>query len=177
MLMASKRKRPVDIEQRAQPTPERLRQADGAIEIGDDRQGSKTLTMRDSPLERARNRRAISEEQYISAMKYYNHWWCSGLSGGLHSIELDRIFSGDPSNFSGMAKTENEAFHRQRYRDAVQKIGIDNSEFLEDVVCKEMTLTEAGQNLKWNHDKSRIVAATEKLRTILDLLRSHWGLP
>src|SRR5262245_25699810 len=112
------RARPL-VRQRARPTPERMRRAGADFERGDTGQ----ITMRDSPLERALARNVITQEQYATGQKYRHHWYHAGLNDPIGSIDLARISGTDLGAFSGMAKTENQLFHRQRYREAVQAIG------------------------------------------------------
>jgi hypothetical protein len=107
------------IRERASPTPERMRRAGGDFERGHTGQ----ITMRDSPLERSFARGVITHEQYSAAQKYRHHWYHAGLSGALASPALDRVFAADFGDFSTMARTEQQVFHRQRYREAVQSVG------------------------------------------------------
>ena len=51
---------PPPVKQRALPTPERIRRAGADFDLGDTGQ----ITMRDSPLERARARKLITHQQY-----------------------------------------------------------------------------------------------------------------
>ena len=104
------------VEYRALPTPERMRRAGSDFERGDTGQ----ITMRDSPLERAFARNVVTQEQYRAAQKYRHHWYHAGLSDRLGSIDIGRIFAADLGDFSGMARTETQVFHRQRYREATQ---------------------------------------------------------
>src|SRR5262245_65434434 len=81
------RKEPL-VERRALPTPERLRRAGKDFERGDTGQ----ITMRDSPLERAFARNALTPEQYSDGQKYRNHWYHAGLADRLESIALNSIY-------------------------------------------------------------------------------------
>src|SRR5262247_1823432 len=112
------RSRPL-IGQRARPTPERIRRAGADFERGDTGQ----ITMRDSPLERALARKVITQEQYAAGQKYRHHWYHAGLADSLVSVDLNRVFATDLGGFSGMAKSEQQVFHRQRYREATQAAG------------------------------------------------------
>ena len=80
------RKEPL-VERRALPTPERLRRAGPDFERGDTGQ----ITMRDSPLERAFARNALTPEQYSAGQKYRHHWYHAGLADRLESIDLNRL--------------------------------------------------------------------------------------
>src|SRR5215475_10256728 len=79
------------VERRALPTRERLRRAGPDFERGDTGQ----ITMRDSPLERAFARNALTPEQYSAGQKYRHHWYHAGLADRLESIDLNRIFAID----------------------------------------------------------------------------------
>jgi hypothetical protein len=109
---------PPAVERRALPTPERIRRAGADFDLGDTGQ----ITMRDSPLERARARKLITHQQYSVGQKYRHHWYHAGLADQLQSIDVERIFAADRTNFSGMARTEAQVFHRQRYREATQAV-------------------------------------------------------
>ena len=115
-----RRSQRVPVERRALPTRERLRKAGRDVERGD----TGAVTLRDSPLERAFLRRAISQEQYCAGQKHRHHWYHGGLSDPLRSLALDRVPAG-PDAFSGMAVSERQAFHRQRHREAVAAVLTD----------------------------------------------------
>src|SRR5438093_7680839 len=131
---ASKRRTPVRIERRALPTPERLRRAGKDVARGETGQ----ITMRDAPLERAFARGALSAEQYSAGQKYRHHWYHAGLSGGLVSVDLNRVWAVDLGAYAGMAKTERQVFHRQRYREGVSAVGTSGAALLEWAVCREV---------------------------------------
>lgn len=159
------------------PTPERLEKAGSMVEIGgDERSPVRMVTLRDAPIERAKDRGVISERQYTAALKYRHHWWRAGLAGSLGSMDLNRIFASDSSSFSGMAKTEAQAFHRQQYRKAVEHVGIIGAAVIEQIVCNELAFEHAGRKLGWAARPAAIVAATERLRAALDDLVKLWGL-
>jgi len=168
----SKGRGSVDLEQRARPTPERLRQAAGHWERGDTGQ----ITLRDSPLERAHGRGVITREQYDAGVKYRHHWYHAGLADALGSADLNRIFATDVTGFSGMAKTEAQVFHRQRFRQAVTAVGEVGARVLDQCVCRELPLDQAGYTLGWGGKPQAISAATERLRAALDVLCRLWGI-
>jgi hypothetical protein len=102
-----------------------MRHARGFVERGNLGRGrTGVVTLRDSPIERALARNVINQAQYTAAVKYRHHWYRAGLASPLSSVELNRIFATDMTSFSGMARTEAQVFHRQRYREAVQHIGM-----------------------------------------------------
>jgi hypothetical protein len=71
------------------PTLERVRHAQGFVERGNLGRGrTGVVTLRDSPIERARARNVISQAQYTAALKYRHHWYRAGLATPLSSVEL-----------------------------------------------------------------------------------------
>jgi hypothetical protein len=125
------------------PTPERVRLAQGFVERGNLGRGrTGVVTLRDSPIERARARNVISQAQYTAALKYRHHWYRAGLASSLSSVELNRIFATDMTSFSGMARTEAQVFHRQRYREAVQHIGMVGASVEGEALQAEARLAE-----------------------------------
>jgi hypothetical protein len=158
--------------ERAWPTPERLRRAGSDVERGDTGQ----ITMRDSPLERAFARRVITQEQYAAGQKYRHHWYHAGLSDPLTSLDLARVFATDFGAFSGMARTEQQVFHRQRYREAVQAVGKIGSHVLDWTVCRELAFEQVGNSLGWNSRAQAYAAAVERMKTALDQLCGLWGI-
>jgi hypothetical protein len=166
-----RRKQPL-VERRALPTPERLRRAGADVERGDSGQ----ITMRDSPLERAFARNALTAEQYSAGQKYRHHWYHAGLAGRLGSLDLNRILAVDLGAYAGMAKTENQLFHRQRYREAVQAIGKIGSCVLEWAVCREVAIDQVGHALGWSSRAQAYAAALERMKAALDELCKLWGI-
>ena len=158
------------------PTPERLDKAEGAVEIGDDGQGARIYTLRDAPLERMNARGALEPKEYSALMKFKAHWVQAGLQPSFGGIDLARVFAADPGGYAGMAKTERQVFHRQRYREAVQHIGLRAALVVERVVCAEQTLEMAGFALNWRNPVQARAAATELLRDAGERLARLWGM-
>jgi len=154
------------------PTKERAKFAGSDIHFDDKHR----RYFRDSTLDRALTRDVITAGQYTAGTKFYLHWYRAGLSENLGSLDMNRIFSSDPGMMVGMAKTESQAFHRQQYRCATQKLGAKGSWVVEAVVCRDKTLEQVGYQLGWPHKMQAIAAATESLREKLDLLCSEWGI-
>jgi Domain of unknown function (DUF6456) len=170
--MARRKQRATPVaRERAEPTVERLRQARGDVERG----ATGALTMRDSPLERAFGRGVLTREQYDAGVKYRHHWYHAGLAGTLASADLDRVFVADVSGFSGMAKTEAQVFHRQRWREAARAVGKVGLVVLDAAVCRELPLEQVGYMLGWSSRAAAIVAATERLKAALDGVATLWG--
>ncbi len=158
------------------PTRERLDKAQGHVEIGDDGQGARIYTLRDAPLDRLNSRGGLEPKEYSALMKFKAHWVQAGLQPSLGGVDLARVFAADPGGFSGMAKTERQVFHRQRYREAVQHIGLRAALVVERVVCAEQTLEMAGFALNWHTPAQARAAATELLRDAGERLAQLWGI-
>ena len=166
-----RRSQRVPVERRALPTRERLRKAGRDVERGD----TGAVTLRDSPLERAFLRRAISQEQYCAGQKHRHHWYHGGLSDPLRSLALDRVPAG-PDAFSGMAVSERQAFHRQRHREAVAAVGRIGAHVLDWAVCREESLEQVGASLGWSNRPQAHAAAMERMKAALDALCRLWGI-
>jgi hypothetical protein len=166
------RKEAVIVDRRALPTKERLRKAGMDFERGDTGQ----ITMRDSPLERALGRGLVTPDQYSAGQKYRHHWYHAGLSGTLRSIDLDRVFVADLAGGCGMATTEKQVFHRQRYREAVAAIGKIGSHVLDWAICREISLEQIGYTLGWSSRPQAYSAAAERMKSALDDLCRLWGV-
>ncbi len=157
-------------------TIERIRQSGGHFSVGDDKQGGKTWTMMDSPLERLRAQERITKHEYDGLAKFRIHWHHGGLQPSLSSVDPNRIFAADPSNFSGMAKSERQVFHRQQYREAIEMLGHRARIVLENVVCTEQAVVTAGYALGWKNRPQAEAAAIESLRDSGWRLAKHWGM-
>lgn len=170
--MASKRKLKIKPMEPGGPTPERLLKTGGDFERGHTGQ----YTLRDSPLERLHARRIISDRQYSAACKYRLHWHRAGLDPAPQSVDLNRIFARDEGAFSGMARTESQAFHRQQYRDAVRAIGIIGAAVMDRVACYEFSLEDTGYKMGWKSKPKSIDATKRVLVKALDKLCGLWGV-
>jgi hypothetical protein len=160
------------------PTAERVRHAGGAVEEGSDQRGIPTgiRTMRDAPIERLYQSDKLTDEQYRAAVKFRHHWYHAGLCSPIQSVDLNRVFASDSSSFSGMAKTEAQAFHRKIHRLAIQAVGVQSGYLLQTVICEEIGLDEAGKKLSWGNRPQAVAAATERLKVALDQLCTLWGI-
>lgn len=153
------------------PTIERMVKA-GHFQVGD----IGTIQVRDAPLERSHARKIITDGQYNAGCKFRLHWYHAGLSDTVGSIDPNRIFATDQANFSAMAKTENQVFHRQRFRGAVRELGLKGTYVIEYAICKEYPFETIGYGLGWTNKSQAIAAATEAFRSALDKLCDLWGI-
>ena len=170
-----------DATQIADPTPERLAKAAGDVELGDDKHGHITITLRDAPLERAFRRQAINKAQYDAGAKYRHHWYHGGLCEPLHSLDLNRIFGSDPAY--GMARTEAQHHHRQQIRRAVEhlmekgdKEGKTCVSIIDSLVLHETPLEQVGARFGWGSKAQCIAAATVWFQIALGRLAQMWGI-
>jgi hypothetical protein len=159
------------------PTPERLAKADEHFSIGNNQQGGKLYTFQDDVLERARKRQVIDSRQYAAICKFRHHWHHGGLEPTVGSVDLNRVFAPDLAAFSGMAKSERQAFHRQQYREAVRKMGIRISNVVEKIACMDRKVESVGHELGWSHPLQARASATEILIAGGDILADLWKLP
>jgi hypothetical protein len=149
-----------------------MRRAGGDFVRGDTGQ----ITMRDSPLERAFVRKVINSEQYAAGQKYRHHWYHAGLCDPLASVDINRLFANGPGGSCGMPRTENQLFHRQRYREAVAAVGKIGSHVLESSLCREISLEHVGYTLGWGSRQQAYAAAGERMKEALDQLCRLWGI-
>lgn len=130
--------------------------------------------MRDSPLDRMLSRGAIDPAPYRALMKYKHHWYHAGLNGSISSVDANRVFATDATNFSGMARTERQAEHRQQYRKAVQNIGVIASNVVERVVCYEMPMSSGVEAVR--NKPQTISESAMALKIAGEILARHWGI-
>jgi hypothetical protein len=140
------------------------------------------IQVRDAPLERMERRGTLgrndqeNKKHYNSLSKFRIHWTHAGYAGSISALDPNHIFASDIMNFSGLAKTERQLFHRDRYRQATQLLGIRVSSVVEAVVCLEKSLDEAGKMLTWQNGPQARAAATEVLRGAADTLCRLWSV-
>jgi hypothetical protein len=178
-MAQKRRRRAADEERGLGPTPERIAKAGEAFEVG--HQG--TITLRDSPLEWLERRKEISTTLYNVGSKYRHHWHFAGLLPNVGSIDLNRIFGTSGGNV-GMPSTENQAHHRQQYRNAQTILGPRMGKVLDDVICHEIKLEEAGKYVqfeaehmkRFSHPMQSRTAALVFLIEGLERLRIEWGM-
>ena len=153
------------------PTPERLAKAGEAFEVGQ----SGMVTLRDSPLEWMERRRVISTSLYNVGSKYRHHWHYSGMLPKVGSVDLNRVFGGIGGNV-GMPSSESQAHHRQQYRNAQEELGMLVGRVIDNVVCLEFSLVDAGRLCGWKDEKQARAVATAFVRDGLERLRLMWGM-
>lgn len=158
------------------PTEERMGKAAGAFDIGGEHHGIRTYIFADSPLGRMFKRRGIDPIEFTALQRYKHHWYHGGLLSSVGSVDLNRIFASDPSNMTGMAKSERQAFHRQQYRAARDLIGHRPGIVVDNVVCAEWPLHIAGHSIGYESPFRARQAASEMLRDAGHRLAKFWGI-
>jgi hypothetical protein len=164
------------VDDMGRPTPERLRHAQSDYEIADGRGGAGTITMRDCPLDRVKKRGQIGPKEYDAALKFRHHWWHGGMAGQVKSLDLNQVFARDLSCMGHMAKTEAQAFHRQKYREACEMLGFRPGYIVLAVVCEEIEFELAGRKLGFENDPQARAAAVTLLQDGLYRLANLWGI-
>lgn len=155
------------------PTNARLRKAGDDYEVG---KATGAVTVRDAPLEMMLSRKIITEKQYQSLGKFRIHWHNAGLTPHFGAMDPARIFAADITNFSGMAKTERQVFHRQQWRAANHAMGLRGSWIAHKIACEEVSAEQAGREMGWKNRPQAVAAATQALRDAADRLCSLWGM-
>ena len=170
--MKRRKKRSPPASLRSDPTDERLRHAGNRYDVGDDRQGTVRITMRDAPLERLHGSGVIDTEQYGAGCAFRQHWYQGGFNG-LASADLLRV-NGGSVNFDHLSKTEAMEHHRRQFSIAVQHLGAVNAWVMCEMVCYETPLHQVGMMLGWNTANQARAAATERVKNGLDRLVELW---
>jgi len=167
------------------PTAERIAKSQGEYVVGDDQQGTKVYHFHDTPLARLYKRLSAADKsdsnrkqltaEHVALMKYRHHWYHAGLEASVGSVDPNRVFSSDPSNFSGMAKSERQVSHRQMYRRAGEHLmkALGRSEghsaivLLDNFVCYEWDRGIASGMSAYKFRKTVRIAAAN--------LALHWN--
>lgn len=149
------------------PTPERMAKAAGLYH----QSVTGPITVRDAPLERMEARKVIDARLYSAGTKYRHHWHGAGLQERYASLNMDGVFGGGVETI-----TDAMTHHRKVYAAAVQHLGMKASSILEDVVCRDMSLEDAGRRIGWNNKAQAITAAEVLVTEYLDRLARWWGL-
>jgi hypothetical protein len=108
---------------------------------------SRRVSMHDDALGRAWMRQIISGEEYSALRRYALHWVAGGLQGPISSVDLNRIYAFDPSQMSGLARSEAQLDHKRTYYAARIEIGFRPSFVADQVACFGRTLLETGEAL------------------------------
>lgn len=131
----------------AGPTAERLDKAGQFFTVAGRSRSSRRITMLDDALGRAWMRQTISAVEYSALRRYALHWVAGGLQAPLGSVDLNRIYAFDPTQMSGLARSEAQLDHKRLYYRARAEIGFRPSFVADQVACFGRGLTETGTAL------------------------------
>jgi len=131
----------------AGPTPERLDKAGQFFNLTGRSRSSRKFTMLDDALGKAWVRQIISAVEYSALRRYALHWVAAGLQGPMGSVDLNRIYSFDPSGMSGLCKTEAQLDHKRTFYAAQDAIGFRPAYVATQVACFDRGLQETGLSL------------------------------
>lgn len=179
--MARRKDEPIDREaERRKPdtrgaTPERMARAGGDFEVGDDPQ-TRIYVLKDVPIDRMFKRKAITGIEFTALQRFRHHWYHSGLIPAMGSVDLNRVFASDPSNSSGMPRSEAQAHHRSEWRQACRLLEHRERITVDNVVCSEQSLEIAGYGLGYPSKPQAIAAASEILRNAGCRFAKLWGI-
>jgi hypothetical protein len=157
------------------PTRERLRHAIYGVAEGNDRGRVKRRRIKDS-LDRMFDKNVLSGSEYAALQKYKLHWIRAGKEAAITSVDLNSVFSSNPSQRAGMAMGEMHCHHDKQWRAGRAAIGHRASIVVDNVICAELTLEIAGYAVGWRSKPQAIAAATEMLRDAGYRLSKLWGI-
>lgn len=157
------------------PTVERIMKSRGDYDVGDDHQGARVYTFRDSPLDRLRASGTLSEDQYQSLMLFRRNWYVAGMAGHVSAIDPNRVSAPETAGYALMPRGEAAAAAREIYRKSVQEIGLERSAIVEAVVCREMPLYAAGARSGVS-ERTASKDARVVLRYSADMLARLYGI-
>ena len=131
-------------------------------------------TVNDDALGRAWLRKKINDLEYYSLVRYRAHWEAGGLLGPMQSLDLDRVFAFNPSQMSGLAKSEAQQDHRDAYRDAGQAIGRRLCGVADLVACFGASLREVGLAMGYRSEAHARYQAAQALAEAGYRLAQYW---
>jgi hypothetical protein len=158
----------------AGPTAERLSKAGEFFTIAGRSRSTRRIAMIDDALGRAWMRQKISPAEFSALRRYALHWVAGGLQGPLGSVDLNRIYSFDPSQMSGLARTEAQLNHKQLYYAAREMLGFRPSFVADQVACFGRGLQEVGIMLGFTSPYRGRTRAGELLSDAGHRLASFW---
>jgi hypothetical protein len=150
------------------PTVERLSHA---LDIETAADGPLRGRVRIKPvLEILRDRRTITREMFLAGEKYELHWSAGGLSERYASLRMDGTQGGGQEHASDAMLR-----HRAAYTEAVRDLGITLSRVVEEVCCRNKSVTEVAMD-RWSNEPQARAAGTALLCAALERLVRLWGL-
>lgn len=157
----------------AMPTPERLRRAAGAFEIGGDRRTGRVIRLMDAPLQRLRADHRLDELDYEALCRLHRHWVLGQLGGAPRAIDYNRVTVHEAG---GAAFSERELFHRSMFRLGWGELVTLERLATGAVVLAEVALAEAGGALGYQSPYRARSAILELLRSSANKLATIWKM-
>jgi hypothetical protein len=145
------------------PTEQREKHAGEFMEIRGLSRTNRRVQMLDDQLGRAWKINLINAEEYSALKKYSLHWLAGGLQGSMCSVDPDRILATNAGAMSGLAKTERQAYHRQLYWRAHERLGTRPAFVADHVACFDTKLSHVALSLGY----ASPYRGREKVREIL----------
>ena len=167
------------------PTPERLKQSGGHVDIGDNKQGGKVYTFRDNSLSRiyadmAKKNGGGDLDQlrieYVALRRFREIYERAGRFGSVSSMDWSRIGQSSPFGRDLLAKTEAELNARDVYRSTCDRLTHIENIVVQNIVCNEQSLEIAGFAVGKKSKTRAKVYAREKLRSAGTKLAAYWKM-
>jgi hypothetical protein len=167
------------------PTPERLKMAEGYLEIGDDKQGTRVYHFLDTCLDRTYAdliRKATGEIERNLASEYealtkLNVAYVSGhLNGNVGSIDFDRTYCPSTEGRSFLAATEKVLHYRDVFRAGMAALSVHQVSVVGDVVMGGRSLENAGYVIGCKSQRRAIERARNVLRSAGEVLANLWNI-
>lgn len=169
------------------PTREREAKSGGHFHVGDDKQGTRIYQFCDSPIDRmyarlvkaARNDADAKDElrrEYTALKKFRHHWHLAGKEVTVGSVDLNRIFTSDPSRRQGMPMAEGQMHHDTQWRGARGKLEWKQHIVVENVICSEQSLEIAGYAVGFISRSRASEGAEKMIREAGKTLSQYWGV-
>jgi hypothetical protein len=107
---------------------------------------------------------------FLAGEKYELHWSAGGLSERYASLRMDGTSGGGQEHASDAMLR-----HRAEYTAAVRDLGITLSRVVEEVCCRNKSVTEVAMD-RWSNEPQARAAGTALLCAALERLVRLWGL-
>lgn len=127
------------------------------------------------PLKRLYATGILARTQYHAGLRYYEHWYGSGLSP-MGAIDMNRV-GGSTEPSVGMPVSLRQAEHRKFYREAEEALGPEFSPYVNAIVLQEQEPAMVGRRLTGRAAEPQARAvAIEFLKAGLDRLAKEFAL-
>lgn len=157
------------------PTEERLGKAVHGHEVGDDHQGRRVYFIELRPIVAMLKARQIDGKQYAALDKFHKHWFNSKLTGGVRSVDFNRIYAPDPYDY--LDASERQWSNRREYNAALDKLAFQERIIATNLILSEtMTAEQCGYGLGYRSPYRARSAAVTVVRGMADKWIDMWGM-